>query len=312
MSKAYDSVHIPLLKKVLNWLKVLNTITNLITDIFSDRSNTVITYLGLTEPYKVYDGIDQGETITPLLWWIYYDPLLCRITKSYKGYTLQTNILNQNTNINTSVSANFPTLAFIDDTIWLAESKNQLEEIITTATSFFSLANITVNPTKSVLAAITKSIDPQIIFNHTIIKGLHNNQAFRFLGCWFSLTKKHTLSYKIILEEANNALNLLYKAKITDKQAIYIINSVILARIAYWIQNTFLSESLCNKITQWYTTLAKHKAGLAKSVPNSTIYHYNIYSLCIVQDIQIQQQVAILTRYLNHPQFHLLALKIRL
>ena len=63
----------------------------------------------------------------------------------------------------------------MDDMIWLAESKNQLEEIITTATSFFLLANITVNPTKSVLAAITKSKDPQIIFNHTIIKGLHNN-----------------------------------------------------------------------------------------------------------------------------------------
>ena len=183
MSKAYDSVYLPLLYLTLLRIHIPEQITNLIINLFTDRTNKIITNLRLTDPYTIHDRIDQEETITSLLWRIYYDPLLCKITKSYKGYTLQTNILNQNTSINISVSANFPTLAFIDNTIWLAESKNQLEEIITTITSFFSLANITVNLAKSVLATITKSKDPQIIFDHTTIKGLHNNQAFRFLGC---------------------------------------------------------------------------------------------------------------------------------
>ena len=117
MSKAYDSVHLPLLRLPLLRIHIPEQITNLIINLFTNRTNKIITNLRLTDLYTVHDGIDQGETITPLLWRIYYDPLLCRITKSYKGYTLQTNILNQNTNTNTSVSTNFLTLAFMNNMI---------------------------------------------------------------------------------------------------------------------------------------------------------------------------------------------------
>src|SRR5205085_9043618 len=86
MSKAYDSVHLPLLCLALLRIHIPEQITNLIINLFTDRTNKIITNLGPTDLYTVYDGIDQGETITPLLWRIYYDALLCRITKSYKGY----------------------------------------------------------------------------------------------------------------------------------------------------------------------------------------------------------------------------------
>ena len=68
MSKAYDSVHIPLLKKALTRLKIPPPICNLITNIFSSRQNQIITNYRKTSSYTVHDGIDQGETITPLLW----------------------------------------------------------------------------------------------------------------------------------------------------------------------------------------------------------------------------------------------------
>ena len=81
ISKAYDSVHIPLLKRALLRIKVPLSLVNLITNIFTHRSNSVITNFGNTKLYQVHDGIDQGETITPLLWRIYYDPLLSKITQ---------------------------------------------------------------------------------------------------------------------------------------------------------------------------------------------------------------------------------------
>jgi len=67
MSKAYDSVHIPLLKIALQRLKIPDKIVTLITEIFTNRSNYVITNFGNTEKYPVHDGVDQGETIAPLL-----------------------------------------------------------------------------------------------------------------------------------------------------------------------------------------------------------------------------------------------------
>ena len=87
MSKAYDSVNINLLEKALIRIKLPPTIILTILNLLTSRTNQVITNFGLTPSYPVEDGIDQGETITPLLWRIYYDPLISNIYNSYKGYT---------------------------------------------------------------------------------------------------------------------------------------------------------------------------------------------------------------------------------
>ncbi|GBB84246.1 hypothetical protein RclHR1_10880001 [Rhizophagus clarus] len=58
-------------------------------NIFMLEKNQVITAYGLTDPYDVLIGIYQGEVISPLLWCIYYDPLLCEIEQRKLGYTLK-------------------------------------------------------------------------------------------------------------------------------------------------------------------------------------------------------------------------------
>ena len=50
-----------------------------ILNLFTSRTNQMITAAEITKPYEVLIGIDQGEVISPLLWTIYYDPLLCEI-----------------------------------------------------------------------------------------------------------------------------------------------------------------------------------------------------------------------------------------
>ena len=67
MSKAYDSVNIALLEKALHRIKLPPSIVLTIIKLLSSCTNQVITNFGLTPTYSVEDGIDQGETITPLL-----------------------------------------------------------------------------------------------------------------------------------------------------------------------------------------------------------------------------------------------------
>ena len=67
MSKAYDSVNLTLLQNSLKRLALPDLITNTIINLLNGRQNKVITNLGLTSLYPVLNGIDQGETITPLL-----------------------------------------------------------------------------------------------------------------------------------------------------------------------------------------------------------------------------------------------------
>src|ERR1043165_3863333 len=68
MSKAYDSVNINLLTKALQRLNMPYQLVNILTNLLHNRTNQIITNLGLTPSYNIQDGIDQGETITPLLW----------------------------------------------------------------------------------------------------------------------------------------------------------------------------------------------------------------------------------------------------
>src|SRR5260363_103209 len=79
----------------------------------------------------------------------------------------------------------------------------------TTATSFYKLNNIRVNPEKSFL--ITNSPHsslhhPSITFDNTEITALPHNVPLKYLGAWYTANGKHTHIQKLIIYEANTNL----------------------------------------------------------------------------------------------------------
>ena len=90
MSKAFDRVNIYMLQKAMARLKIPPSAIALISGLFLNWKNTVFTTFGNTDLYDVLVGIDQGEVISPLLWVIYYDPLLARIQQTDLGYKMET------------------------------------------------------------------------------------------------------------------------------------------------------------------------------------------------------------------------------
>src|SRR3989440_7339371 len=79
LSKCYDRIDTRILRHAMNRLKIPVGFINLTLDLFTNRKNYVLTNVGKTKDYDVLIGIDQGEVISPLLWCIYYNPLLTRI-----------------------------------------------------------------------------------------------------------------------------------------------------------------------------------------------------------------------------------------
>jgi hypothetical protein len=82
ISKAFDSIDTNMLELAMNRLKIPQGFTKLTLNLFTNRSNRVITANGLSDPYKVKIGIDQGEVISPLLWVLYIDPLLVTLNNN--------------------------------------------------------------------------------------------------------------------------------------------------------------------------------------------------------------------------------------
>ena len=61
MSKAYDSVNFTLFKHSLSCLALSLSIINILSDLLTDHHNQVITNLGLTPSYHIYNSINQDE-----------------------------------------------------------------------------------------------------------------------------------------------------------------------------------------------------------------------------------------------------------
>ena len=72
---------------------------------------------------------------------------------------------------------------YMDDILWIADSKKELTNILQIAQSFYNFANILVNLNKSVLATTCSNTANHIEFNNTTIPAINKKESFRFLGC---------------------------------------------------------------------------------------------------------------------------------
>src|SRR3989440_163677 len=203
LSKCYDRVDINILRRAMCRIKLPESFTNLITSLFIKRTNCVFTEYGLTDRYPVLVGIDQGEVISPLLWCIYYDPLLSEIQNRNLGYKMDHSYLQNVYDPSSRVSRNLsiPALAYMDDTNWISDSKANLTSILNLAQSFFHLTHIRINHFKTDLmrryptinvrfsaaspAPVTFTLQDE---NVTITPIPYNGEG-RYLGVWISLSK---------------------------------------------------------------------------------------------------------------------------
>lgn len=83
-------------------------------------------------------GVKQGDAIFPLLSYVFYDALLLSITKQFKEYAISEKVydhLNEQKEKQT-ISVSITAMAYMDNTIWIAESKTQIEEILSKVYNF--------------------------------------------------------------------------------------------------------------------------------------------------------------------------------
>src|SRR5207253_1034730 len=118
MSKAFDSIGMVSLRYALTRIRLPPLTINFIINLFQHREMKVITKYGLSDELQAMDGIDQGKVISPLIWRIFYDPLLCRIMDDESlGYTMSVTWLTDLHSNKTTYTSRISALAFFDDTL---------------------------------------------------------------------------------------------------------------------------------------------------------------------------------------------------
>ena len=307
-AKAYDTVSLDMLEKALLRIKIPGKITKLILESFRNREFRVITSFGLTQPTIAKDGIDQGETISPLLWRIFYDPLLCKIQENRKhGYTMECKWdqdLSKQEKEESHLSVRQAAIAYMDDTTWITRSKEDMDGILKEASSFYKVNDSQVNEEKSVLITINNA-DPnpasvKVGPNEDPVREADRNSHSRFLGVWIGSKNQRRDSAKRAIDEISAIYKVLYSKWIIKKQAKYIINRVLIPRIEYRIQHSEISWNTCNNLTKTIRKLVRNKAAIVNTLPNSAVHHKGIYNIQKIWNVLKESQIACLLARLNN------------
>ena len=246
-AKAFDTVNLEMLERALDRIKIHKKATKLIIYLFKDREVRAITKNGLTNPVKAGDGIDQGETISPLLWRIFYDPLLCKIQENQEfGYKMEcTWRPNLQTSEEKTMQLRNATIAFMDDTTWMAKSKENLQNILDEAREFYKANDSQINNDKLVLIVINgEKGKPKLVqagFNKELVIALDNKETARFLGIWIGCKDYKKAAINKIKQDIDKIVTVLKGKKAMEKQVLYIFNKVLLSRIEYKIRHCHLT-----------------------------------------------------------------------
>ena len=301
MSKAYDRVNRKFLYKALRRICLPTEFISLLKNSLEGRTNHVITAVGNTDEYIMENGIDQGEVISPLLWVIYYNPLFERINYHQENaYKMEFKFQWQQHNH--LLEEYLSSIAYMDDTTFLAPSKQAMKKTLEIADNFNLMTGIIVNPEKSELIVINSDEDDKSInYGHNTynIKCKDEKEPVRYLGVWLSGQKNDKFITNQCKEEIINTTNRLRRKKITSQQVIYVFNAVIIPRIEYRTNLTILNEKTCVKLQVPIRKLLRHKSNLVNTLPNTILWNKEIYGLLDIFNRCIENQTSNLIANIN-------------
>ncbi|GES88007.1 hypothetical protein GLOIN_2v1814043 [Rhizophagus clarus] len=291
-------IHNEFIKHLPVSLKV--ALLDLINDIFIHQQFPVDWNFANLYPIpkpKPWCCIDQGEVISPLLWCIYFDPLLTKLEQLQKGYNISDG----------STSIHVPSKAYMDDTTIITDSKENLEVLLTTADSFFELASIKINYDKVELllrndsaydaSPINLSFGDKI----TSIVPKSPKENIRILGVYFNVARCPKYNLRLIRDEIMNFTSMIKKKDVTDKIIRYIFNSLIIPRIEYHSQVQVLTKDECNSFKALYMKTIKNKLGFAATAPNIIITNSFFYGLIDLYQRQLEEKITSFMVQINNP-----------
>ncbi|KAG9305207.1 hypothetical protein G9A89_010715 [Geosiphon pyriformis] len=198
-----------------------------------------MTDFGFSDEYKVLDGLDQGEVFSPLLWRIFYDPLLCEVVRQDHlcGYQINLNFVLKTGRIETSggMTSFFATGAFVNDTIWVSNRQAFTQHILNVASEFFLINNININNKKTVAIPINKKVGVSVLsINGQAIAVANPSVSYQYLGIFLSIDGLSKPS----LTKANSDIrffsNMVIQKAVSDKQFSYLVLAVLQSIVLCW------------------------------------------------------------------------------
>src|ERR1051325_1416239 len=260
---------------------------------------------GLTSPIQINSGIEQGETYSPLLWKIYYDPILTYISQKYNDQFLKISSSSSLDIIsNTSpTTITIPPLAYMDDTVWHCEHPETLQNILNDASILYKLNNIEVNPTKSdllhILPKTSKTTNYTFTYNNQIITPRKPEDVIRYLGIFYDSKGSTKPTLDTLYNKIENFLLLIRYKKLLLSQISSLFNLILQPLLEYLLQIIPIQKNIQTKLSRLFSIQAKKMLSLAKNTNNTLLLNPLTFNLPIFNNIIQKVSVSNIERTFN-------------
>jgi hypothetical protein len=262
IQKAYDTVPSEALKLALQRIGIPTKLIAVILSINRSLLIKVQHYYGNTQQFPQSNGLPQGDKYSPILWLIFYDPLLARLTQETTGFIV-TNQL--------SVTH----LGFADDLKLLSTCHRDSRDQLVIVGSFLDLNQMKANTEKTLVAINRHANFPTKKFTlqgKELIAYIKPSELVRILGVFLTLDGKQIETIKHAVKYFNVAISQLYSHYTPGPLATYIVNMVIIPVLSYRLQITYVPPSTIHKLDGRIRKLIRHKYHLPRQIPSSLLY----------------------------------------
>jgi len=200
-------------------------------------------------------------------------------------------------------------IAYADDTIYIVNTKEDLEKTIEIAEEFYKINDIEINPKKSELLVIKprkeykKSIE-KINFgpNKEVVIEKKEKDRTCFLGIWLAAKNGYKQIEDIIKNEVHTITKQIRRKKTSLAHMVYLNNMVLLPRIEFRTQLKILSKQQCDQLQSPILKIIKNKAGMPSTTLNAITMHKKIVGLQSIWQRQVAHHFTELLVHLNNEQ----------
>ena len=261
-----------------------------VAGIYSDVATRVVLHRRArltTGPIAVGRGTIQGDTLSPLIFLLYIEPLLRWLNTGSRGYTPRFHTPSSPLDTVPCYSA----LAFADDLAALTSTAADLLVQFQKITAYCSWGGLSLNPTKCAvtgalhrhvltgLAAtltdqtslLSIQLDGKFIAGGTPVPFYPPNQPYKYLGVWLSMTLNFSFHFTSLVKDILEKGRQLVESRVSARQSLHIINRVLKPKIAYCFPIAPFSETDIEYLDGILVKVAKICMGLKTSFPNKAV-----------------------------------------